>query len=247
MESHAPHTSDLMLTAQRSPASACARRTPCQHAEADVGATPITPVLCCARVLAAGPDRRQIARRVGAGLSWRQNSRSRRSGRRIHGVGQMSALRYLHPCRRRRLSSAAGTAARPSKQPPSERRHGAENGTVLHRNSQIPGNGDFLPKFLPKQARQLSREVISPGHSRKPERPSRVCHQPSKPLHPLGGWSPRRENRGPLRAVAGRGCCRAVARVWVGCGGGVRGWVGAARDVGSDWDANPFPSLALGS
>jgi hypothetical protein len=37
-------------------------------------------------------------------------------------------------------------------EPPSERRHGAQNGTVLHCNSQIPGSGDFLPKFLPKQA-----------------------------------------------------------------------------------------------
>jgi hypothetical protein len=32
-----------------------------------------------------------------------------------------------------------------------------------------------------------------------------------------------------------------------GPGRGVRAWVRAARDVGSDWDANPFPSLALGS
>ena len=34
------------------------------------------------------------------------------------------------------------------------------------------------------------------------------------------GWSPRRENPGPLRPVAGRGCCRAVAWVCVS----VRAW-----------------------
>jgi hypothetical protein len=28
----------------------------------------------------------------------------------------------------------------------------AQNRTTLHQYSQIPGSGDFLPKFLPKQA-----------------------------------------------------------------------------------------------
>ena len=56
------------------------------------------------------------------------------------------------------------------------RRQGAENGTTLHQNSRIPGAGDYLPK----EAARWNRNVISPGHSRKPERPARVCYQPSK-------------------------------------------------------------------
>jgi hypothetical protein len=60
------------------------------------------------------------------------------------------------------------------------RHQGAQNRIMLHQPSQIPGSGDSLPKFLPKQAVKRSRDDISAGHGRKLEWPTGVCHQPSK-------------------------------------------------------------------
>jgi hypothetical protein len=60
------------------------------------------------------------------------------------------------------------------------RHQGAQNGTTLHQSPQIPDSGDFLPKFLPKEAVQRSRDVISPGQTRKFRWLTRVWHQPSK-------------------------------------------------------------------
>ena len=57
---------------------------------------------------------------------------------------------------------------------------GARNRTTLHWPPQIPGSGDFLPRFLPKEAAQRSRDVIPPGYRRKLDRPARACLQPSK-------------------------------------------------------------------
>ena len=57
---------------------------------------------------------------------------------------------------------------------------GARTRTALHWPAQIPGSGDFLPKFLPKEAVLRSRDVIPPGHGRKLDGSAGVCHQPSK-------------------------------------------------------------------
>jgi hypothetical protein len=32
------------------------------------------------------------------------------------------------------------------------RHQGSPNGTTLHQRPQVPGNAEFLPKFLPKRA-----------------------------------------------------------------------------------------------
>jgi hypothetical protein len=53
----------------------------------------------------------------------------------------------------------------------------SQNGTALHQASQIPGGGDFLPIFLPKEATRRSRGAISPGNSDQLEWPIRVGYQ----------------------------------------------------------------------
>jgi hypothetical protein len=40
----------------------------------------------------------------------------------------------------------------------------SQNGTGLHQASQIPGCGDFLPVFLPKEATRRNQGTVSPGH-----------------------------------------------------------------------------------
>jgi hypothetical protein len=65
-------------------------------------------------------------------------------------------------------------------EPTGVRYEGAQNRTTLHQPAQIPGSGDFLPKFLPKQAVKRSRDDISAGHGRKLEWPAGVRYQPSK-------------------------------------------------------------------
>ena len=42
---------------------------------------------------------------------------------------------------------------------------GPQNCTTVHQAAQIPGSSVFLPSFLPKEAAQRSRDVVSPGHS----------------------------------------------------------------------------------
>ena len=42
---------------------------------------------------------------------------------------------------------------------------GPQNCTPVHQAAQIPGSGVFLPSFLPREATQRSRDVVSPGHS----------------------------------------------------------------------------------
>jgi hypothetical protein len=116
---------------------------------------------------------------------------------RIRAVGQVSALRrprstgvatfsaaflgsispthtVTAPC------SAAGLAARQACALSGPAAPGTRPGTTLHQLPQIPGGSDFLPKFLPKQVTQRSRNVIYPGHSRKLAWPSTLCYQPSK-------------------------------------------------------------------
>ena len=60
------------------------------------------------------------------------------------------------------------------------RHQGSQNGTTWHQPAQIPGSGDFLPKFLPKQAAKCGGDDIPAGHGRKLELPAGVCYQPSK-------------------------------------------------------------------
>ena len=44
---------------------------------------------------------------------------------------------------------------------------GPQNGITLRQLPQIPGSGDFLPNFLPKNAKPRNQDVIYPGHSHK--------------------------------------------------------------------------------
>jgi hypothetical protein len=60
------------------------------------------------------------------------------------------------------------------------RHQGAENRSTLHQHSQISGSGNFLPRFLPKQAPPQSDDAVSPGHVRKLDWPTRVGHYSSK-------------------------------------------------------------------
>jgi hypothetical protein len=53
-----------------------------------------------------------------------------------------------------------------------------KNRSGLHQRPQIPGDGDFLPKFLPKSAAKRSRNVIRPGHSCKLDWAARMRYQP---------------------------------------------------------------------
>ena len=50
---------------------------------------------------------------------------------------------------------------------PGVRHQGSQNGTTLHELPHTPGGHGFLPTSLPKEAAQRSRDVVSPGHSRK--------------------------------------------------------------------------------
>ena len=79
---------------------------------------------------------------------------------------------------------------------------GPQNGTMLHQSLPIPGSGDFLPKFLPKQVAQRSRNIVYAGHSREMKRPARVCYQPSKLVMRVRfpSLAPLRPSLAPLRS-----------------------------------------------
>jgi hypothetical protein len=63
--------------------------------------------------------------------------------------------------------------------------------STLHQYSRIPGRGNFLPRFLPKQALSRSREAVSPGHAaNRRDRPECIASLPS--------WSCGFDSRRPL-------------------------------------------------
>jgi hypothetical protein len=73
---------------------------------------------------------------------------------------------------------------------------------MLHQPAQIPGSGEFLPKFLLKEITQLIHDAIFAGHSGRPEQSATVCHQPSKLVMRVRFPSPApgcRPARGPCR------------------------------------------------
>ncbi len=76
----------------------------------------------------------------------------------------------------RRNKAAPCFPVHPTRRAIGVRHQGAQNRTTLHQYSQIPGSGNFLPKFLPKQVVRRSRDDISAGHGRKLEWPAGVCY-----------------------------------------------------------------------
>jgi hypothetical protein len=54
-------------------------------------------------------------------------------------------------------TTKAGQGLMPRQQGGTRAAADSQNGTALHQASQIPGHGDFLPIFLPKEATQRSR------------------------------------------------------------------------------------------
>ena len=87
----------------------------------------------------------------------------------------------------RRAKSASGPSCESpwrsdtrTEQPPGIGHRDARNRTTLHRLARTPGNGEFLPRFLPKDAPRRNRNAVFPVHSRQPKQPARARHQPSK-------------------------------------------------------------------
>ena len=104
-----------------------------------------------------------------------------------------------HPLRVPEAASALRTPSRHLEAPSLVARQACEppaasdapNDATLHQNSQIPDSGDFLPKFLPKQAAHRSRYAIRAGHGRKLARPS-------KGVTSLPSWLCGFDSRRPL-------------------------------------------------